>query len=276
MSEVSKIEIDQIVIRDRARDVNADWAAVLAASIKESEMLNPITLWRDDGEAVLVAGLHRIEAHLINGVTEIECRFVDAKTHADARILETSENLLRHELTALDRAHHLAELKDAYEAKHPEAKQGGDRKSDQAKKNQNGIIPFWSDASDATGLSGSAITKAVAMWNGLSASSRAIVKGTWLADHQAGLMQLSKENHVTQAKALDMIFPPEGLRPTALNVADALYAINGGEVLTSQEKKLRGIKRTLTSLKDHEFDSVMRAHEDRIVQWVKDHVEGAN
>lgn len=268
MSEANRIEIDQIIVRDRSRDLDRSWAAALAASFKESEMVNPITLWRDGDEAVLVAGLHRIEAHLINGDTEIECRWSQAETLADAKILETSENLLRHELTALDRAQHLAALKVAYEEKYPETK-GGVAGALAKHGSAKGIIPFAEDAADKVGLSGSAITKAVAMWNGLSFATKAAVKNTWLADHQAGLMQLSKEKANRQAKALALIFPGEGKKVKATNVADALHILENGRLATSVEKRFVGLNKTLKSLEDEELYAVLDANEQRILAWVE-------
>ncbi len=104
-AEFASVKIDDIIIRERAREVDADWVRTLAASIRQSEMLNPVTLWRGEDGPVLVAGLHRIEAARLNGDTHIDAKWSKAESYVDARILETSENLLRHELTALDRAH---------------------------------------------------------------------------------------------------------------------------------------------------------------------------
>lgn len=266
MSDSAKIDIDKIVIRERSREVDVDWSAALAAAFRDSEMLNPVTLWRDDEEAVLVAGLHRIEAHKINGESQIECRWSKAETLADAKILETSENLLRHELTALDRAQHLAELKVAYQEKYPETKggiAGALAKHGTAKE----IISFADDAAAKVGLSERAVNLAVAMWNGLSFASKATVKGTWLADHQAGLMQLSKEEAPKQVKALALIFPGEGRQVKATSVADAFFLLENGRLFTSVEKRFAGLNKSLKSLADEELDAVLTMQEERILAW---------
>jgi len=67
---------------------------------------------------------------LENGETHIAVKWSQATTLADAKILEISENIGRRELSALDRAQHLFDLKEAYEVLHPETKKGwGSRQS---------------------------------------------------------------------------------------------------------------------------------------------------
>lgn len=267
------IEISSILIEGRSRDVDEGWAQALAAMFKADEMLHPITIFQGEDGPRLVAGAHRIAAHVINGETHISANWSNAETVADAKVLEIMENIGRHELTALDRAQHLFDLKHAYEAKYPETKNGA-QGGRGAQTNENGIVPFSKDTVEKTGLSDSSITKAVAMWNGLSDVSISIIKGTWLADHQAGLMVLAKEEHKVQSKVLEMIFPTDGKPARALNVPDALFILEGNRAMTSIEKKFLGIKRTLKALKDEEFDAVMVSHEERIMAWVERRIGG--
>lgn len=51
------------------------------------------------------------------------------KSNAGARLAEIDENLIRRDLTTSQRAKLVSKRKAAYEATHPEAKQGGDRRS---------------------------------------------------------------------------------------------------------------------------------------------------
>ena len=272
--KIEMVEIASILIEDRSRDVDEGWAQALAVMFKASEMLNPITIWQGEYGPRLVAGAHRIAAHVINGETHIAANWCKAETLVDAKMLETEENLARHELNALDRAQHLYEWKEAYEAKYPETKNGGDRKSEGVQ-NQNEMISFCSDVAEKIGLSERAIQLAVKLWTGLSPASKSIIKGTWLADHQAGLMALAKDAPKVQSKVLEMIFPTDGKPARALNVPDALFILAGNRAMTSQEKKFQGIKRGLNALKDEEFDAVMVSHEERIMAWVERRIGGA-
>lgn len=270
--KIEIIEISSITIEDRSRDVDEGWAQALAAMFKASEMLNPITIWQGEDGPRLVAGAHRIAAHVINGETHIAACWSKAETLADAKVLEIMENIGRHELTALDRAQHLFDLKQAYEAKYPETKAGV--AGGKAIKSTNEMISFVGTTAVKIGLSERAIQMAVKLWTSLSPVSISIIKGTWLADHQAGLMALAKEKPKVQAKTLELIFPTNGKPVRALNVPDALFILAGNRAMTSIEKKFLGIKRSLKALKDEEFDAVMVSHEERIMAWVERRIGG--
>ena len=58
--------IKDINLKDRSRELDEDWVEVLADLIEQSGLINPIRLWKDDeGKAWLVAGNHRMAAHLL-------------------------------------------------------------------------------------------------------------------------------------------------------------------------------------------------------------------
>jgi ParB family chromosome partitioning protein len=155
---------------------------------------------------------------------------------------------------------------------HPETKAGV--AGGKAIKSTNEMISFVGDAAEKVGLSPRAIQLAVAMWKGLSPASKATAQGTWLADHQAGLMQLSKESVGQQAKALALIFPPEGTQPPATNLADALFILENGKLMNSVAKRFHGLNKTLKSLADEELDAVLIANEERIMGWVERRLGG--
>ena len=116
---------DIIIPEDRSRDLDPDWAETLAALIKERGLLHPIRLRNGpDGSFILVAGLHRLEAHKINGSERIRYELSSAQSDDEGRMEEVLENLGRNELNALDRCHHLYDLKQVYERMYPQAKHG--------------------------------------------------------------------------------------------------------------------------------------------------------
>ena len=125
--EVPLSEID--IPADRARDLDPAWAEALAGMIAERGLINPITVRIVDGRKRLVTGLHRHAAFVLLKREAIPVRISAAASDDEARLEEVMENLGRNELKALDRCHHLYELKQVYEALYPEAKHGGDRKS---------------------------------------------------------------------------------------------------------------------------------------------------
>jgi ParB family transcriptional regulator, chromosome partitioning protein len=108
-----ELEIAAIDIFDRLRPVDPSVVQAIAASITETAQLNAITVRAADAagnRARLVAGAHRLAAMVLLGRDTIRARWITADDEA-ARLLEIDENLIRAELTALDRAYFLAERK---------------------------------------------------------------------------------------------------------------------------------------------------------------------
>ena len=270
-----KIKIADIVVGDRLRAADPVWVEALAKMIEESGLLQPVVIWMDGDTPRLVAGLHRMEAYKLNEQEEIPYTLSDAKTYDEARTDEIIENVGRNELNALDRAHHLAELKEVYERRYPETKKGGDVKSEEAKearKNQTAIFSFSSEIGDKIGLSERAIRMSVAIWKGLSDDTKKTIAGTWLTNHQAGLQQLASEKPAKQKKVCDMLFSTP---PKAMNVSDALFILEHGRLLSHVEKKFQGLNKAISSLKDKELDAVLAANEERIMAWVERKLGGA-
>lgn len=146
------VDISSIIIGVRSRDVNPVQVDALAETFKTAEMLNPITIWQSEDGPYLVAGAHRLSAHKKNGETQIQAKWLNVKTLAEVKVFEVIENLGRQELTVLDRAHHLYDWKQVYEAQHPEIKQGA-QGGRGAQKNEGTIMAFSKEAAKMTGFS---------------------------------------------------------------------------------------------------------------------------
>lgn len=261
--DVKLVEID--VPADRARQLDPAWAEALAAMIASHGLINPITVRIVDDRKRLVTGLHRHAAFSLLEREAIPARISTAATDDEARLEEVIENLGRHELKVLDRCHHLYELKQVYERLHPQAKHGGDRKSEiktqklRLDPNANEIFSFAADTAEKIGLSRRSIEIAVKIWKDLSIASRQRCEGTWLADHQAGLKQLAEQTPADQVKVLDLLFATP---PRATNVPDALTILSNGRVLTHVEKKIAAANDTLSKLPAQVASTVAAAHVD--------------
>lgn len=102
------LAIDEIVIPDTRREVNAAVVKRLADSIENIGLRHPITVRKKGEQYVLVAGRHRLEACRKLGrehVLATICQF----TNTEARMWEIAENLHRAELTKLERDEQVAE-----------------------------------------------------------------------------------------------------------------------------------------------------------------------
>lgn len=272
---IPDLRLDAIdVPQDRARDFDPVWAEALSSIIKEQGLQHPITVRPVGDRYSLVAGLHRYYAHLIGGQAESIPAFVsEAQTDDEARLQEVMENLGRHELIALDRCHHLYELKQVWLRMYPQASAGGDRKSEKIK---GQTLPFDPDGpevfnfADATaekiGLSKRSINTAVKIWTGLAPQTRRRLKGTDLARKQTELKALSElPTPAKQAKVLDLILGEEPVD----NVAQALEYLEAGIAPNALEKRFIAASRTIGALDESTFDSVIAAHEGRVIASLK-------
>lgn len=270
--QYQRIPLARIVVSDdRLRKTDPAKVDALAHAFSINGQSQPIRVASTaDGDFLLDIGLHRLEAarklgwsHIWAGVVSV----IDATVH-ERRLQEIFENLIRAELTALDRAIALTELKAVHEALHPEAKRGGDRKSQAVKnksKNQTTTLGFRSDVAEKTGLSETAIDRAVAIAKGLSSGIRGRLQGTWLADHQAGLQTLSQQPETIQRQVLDILFATP---PGAGSVADALALAEGKRLPSAAERQFRSVGEGLARLKPALRRQLYAAHEAEILAWV--------
>lgn len=296
-------EIDLAAIdvpENRARSFDPAEAAGLAASIAEIGLLHPIRVRLVGNRHRLIAGRKRLEACRLLGWTAIPVTISDAGTDDEARLEEVLENLANFELNKLDRCQHLYELKQVYERLHPEAKNGANGGVG-GKRNENEIFAFSLDAAEKIGLSRRAIEIAVKIWTDLTILSRIRLAGSRFADHQSALKEISEQSPANQAEILDLLLSDP---PAAQTVADAVAIMRNGSAPTPAEKKAAAVTKAVQSmakpvatslttanddaarlatmkegiatlskfldqLKDEELDSVVSAHEERIIASLK-------
>lgn len=255
---------------DRARDYDETSALALAAVIAEQGLQHPIRVRRTGDRYQLVSGLRRLRAYELNRQTTIPATIASVDTDDAARLEEVMENLGREELIALDRCHHLYELKVVWERMYPQAQHGGDRKSVnwQTLPLDPGapeIFGFSEAAAEKIGLSARSIRLAVKIWQGLSPASRTRLAGTALATKQTELKALSEESPARQARILDLILGDEAPE----NVQQALDFLDTGVAQNSTEKRFIAVSRTFAALDDATFDAVLSAHEERVIASLK-------
>ncbi|MDO5631108.1 MAG: ParB/RepB/Spo0J family partition protein [Paracoccus sp. (in: a-proteobacteria)] len=198
IEQVQEVRLDRISTdHTRARFVKKARVMQLADNIEERGLQNPITVRPDvDGSGfLLVSGNHRFAAFVELGRETIPA-FVRPMSDEEARLTEVQENLIRQELSVMNRALHMAVEKQIYEARNPGAKHGGDRKSDQVANVVN-LIPrrFTEEMADALGCGerdvqrAMQIAKMVAKTPGLQAE----ISETELENNQHQLLALTKE-----------------------------------------------------------------------------------
>ncbi len=194
--ETAKLAIASILVPPRLRPIDPATVEMLAASFAERGQDTRIIVRVSDDEDEglvyrLIAGAHRLAAATRLGWTHIAAEIVEAGDD-EARLIEIDENLVRRELSALDRAIFLAERKAVWERLHPETAHGGARKS---RKEQVANLATWSrfskDAANRTGLSERTIQRAAELVRRLHPAARDALRLSDLADNQSQLFALA-------------------------------------------------------------------------------------
>lgn len=202
------IDIAAIDVVDRLRLVDRAHVEMIAASISESYLHQPIAVATTPGAGnryVLVDGEHRVEAYKLLGRDTIPARIREL-TREEREKHEIHANLIRNELTALDRTVFVGRLADLF-ATDTGAQNGGDRKSKKwREKNQFANLANWSgfskEAARRTGLSTRSIDRTRELFGKLDPQAIAVIRGTKVADNQAQLQALAAldpEQQVTVA-----------------------------------------------------------------------------
>jgi ParB family chromosome partitioning protein len=193
---MENIPITSIRVENRLRPLDDAKVAELAASIAEIGLLQPIGI-RPDG--TLVYGYHRLEACKQLGWTEIPAVVVDGDD-LHAELAEISENLIRNELTLLERAEHLARLKAVYEQLYPNARGVG-----RPTKNGATVAPFSEWAAAQTGLAQRTVQHYVQLAESLAPEVRDAIRRTPIASDGAELKSLASLEPSQQRAVAELI-----------------------------------------------------------------------
>lgn len=238
------IPVADIHIGERLRAVDADYVAMLAASIGDIGLMHPIEVGAADrrGRYPLIAGAHRLAAYRELNLNEVPALVVSVKG-LSAQLREIDENLMRRELSALDRAVFLAKRKEVHEALNPHTKHGGDRKSDQVDKFGHLIGSFSSEVAEKLDLSERTIRRAIQRANAIAPDVRARIATTWIARRGSMLDKLAKETPEHQRA---MVAELLGENRPARTVAQALAAVRGPsleELINQDERQFQALMR---------------------------------
>jgi ParB family chromosome partitioning protein len=197
------IPLAQIDVGPRLRSVDPAWVELLAASLGERGQDTPITVRpaEEAGRYILVAGGHRVAAAEVAGLETLDA-FVTEATDDEATLAEIDENLMRRELSPLDRAVFLAARKDVYERLNPTAAHGKAKKN-KGKEKTTSLSSFPLAFAQATatrlGLDPRSIQRAIAR-AAIPADVRAMIAGTPVAQSGAELDKLARLPLATQRK----------------------------------------------------------------------------
>lgn len=242
------IRLSDIDRSARLRPVDIDKALLIAASMAESGLRTPIEVRtggkRSKSPYVLVIGGHRCEAAAQLGWEEIDAYVLDL-TADEARLREIDENLYRTELNPLDQAVFLAERKRLYEKLHPEARNGGDRVSEQFAIFGKLAPRFTLEVTERLGLSERSIYRILQRAR-IADDVRHRLAGTKVARTGSELDALARLDP-DQQRAVVSLLLAEDEAARAPTVSAALAAIDGRR------------SKAPVSREDAEFEGLLRA-----------------
>lgn len=212
MAATISLDIGRIYPSPTAREVRKSQVSALAESMKEIGLRTPITVravmkiidGRDQPAWEIVAGHHRYEAANKLGWTEIDAVEFDGDA-LDAELWEIDENLIRSELTEMERGRALARRKEIYEIRHPETRHGGaPGRAGGGKAKVDKMSSFAADTAARTGKTERTIERSVRIGERLTPEAQDAAKAVGLDDHQAALLEAAKaETAAAQVEVLN-------------------------------------------------------------------------
>jgi len=124
---LTRISLARLTASNQPRPLLTAQVDMLAASIKDVGLIQPITVARCVAVAgvaeqgfQIVAGHHRVAACRALGWLEIDALVIEDASHLQSELIEIDENLCRAELTASQRSGYTKRRKQIWEALHPE------------------------------------------------------------------------------------------------------------------------------------------------------------
>ena len=192
------IPIEQIVIGKRRRSADRGKVDDLAASIVEIGLINPITVTPDHR---LIAGLHRLEAMRVLGWPAVPAIVQDLDP-LDAELTEIDENLIRADLSVLERGEHLRRRNEIIVEK-------GMRRDVGRYPESNGetVSPLktTSDIAREIGLSERSAQQGMQIARDIPPDVRDAIRDTDLADSTTQLLKLARMEPDEQRQIVDQI-----------------------------------------------------------------------
>ena len=191
-----RIAISEIKIGKNRRSLSEKTVTELMGSINKNGLINAITISSDN---YLIAGLHRLEACKRLKDTNIKCRRINCEYNDNTfRLLEIDENLIRSELTEIEKSQALKERKTIYEAMYPETKAKYN-----ASNKTNDNVPFVSDTANKIGVSKRTVERSVQIANNIENLND--LKGTIIEDNKSELLKIAKQPKKKQDKVIQAI-----------------------------------------------------------------------
>lgn len=216
--EIIALPLDEIDTTDRLRPVDPAHVEAIAASIALIGLKQPIVVRPDGNRYRLVAGAHRLAAVQKLGHADIDA-IIENIDDDEARLVEIDENLMRRELSALDRAIFLAERKTVYDALYPETVKSGRKSKESAKTFRQFGETFTKVTANRLGLNKRTIEIALSLAKNLTPEAREALRLSDVADNQSELIKLAALDPEQQVQVAREVAAGRAKSPKAARLA---------------------------------------------------------
>ncbi len=286
--KIEQIDIASIQVPDGRRVVDPEWVEAIALDIDANGQLTPIEVVSIKGGYQLIAGAHRLAAMRKNFTQEIAAIVTDPKdlkSDAERKLREIAENLLRRELSVLDRAFDVAAWREIFEQRKGVVKPG--RKAKSANSPNVGTNSddanlerisdefsggFKEAAQRALGLSKNGVFRALSIAK-IGEKIRADISLHQIASNQSELLSLAAQPEAIRGQICHLILIEE-----AATVAQAVAQIDK-QPLPRKPEPFEKFATGFAKLKVSEQDRFFELNSAAIERWLavrKESVVGSN
>jgi len=275
--EPTKIKIADIRVPANRRRLDPAWVATLAADMQtDNGHMVPIEVVPETTEGAkyrLIFGGHRLAAKVQLGETEIDAFIRDPKdvaTDRQIRKREIAENLIRRQLSVLDRAKDIADWRDIYDAEHGTGKAGRKKVRpvevvEDDELSANFALNFSDAAQAVLGISRRSVFHALKIAT-IPAPVRDAISLHPVADNQSELLLLAAEKPERQeAIARLLTLEAEDAPQTVTEAISVIDRTPKPATTPKWEKVATGF----AQLKEGDQHRFFELHEAAIRQWLK-------
>ncbi|MER9912664.1 ParB/RepB/Spo0J family partition protein [Mesorhizobium sp. M0050] len=271
----TKIKIAEIRVPANRRRLDPAWVATIMADIQGGNgHMIPIEVVpeKTDGhEYRLIFGGHRLAAVAGLGRDEIDAFVKDPKdvaTETQIRKREIAENLIRRQLSVLDRAKDIADWRDIYDAEHGTGKTGRKKTREIVEDDELSAkfaLNFSEAAQAVLGISRRSVFHALKIAT-IPEPIRQDISLHAVANSQTDLLQLAAEPLERQAAIARLLTMAAADAPQT--VSDAIAVIDRTSK-PATAPKWEKVATEFSKLKESEQDRFFTLHEAAIQRWMK-------
>ncbi len=280
------VPVASIDVAGGRRSLDPAFVETLAWDIKANGLSMPIELVAAGDRHALVTGHHRFAAVQFLGQSAIPAFVKPIAAFASEqslRLREISENLIRRQLSALDRAFDVADWRDIYLSTQDVVGRGRPKKQShdetvfregwtvdqQEQFNQRFAVSLPRAASEALRVERATLFRDLKIAS-LGQALRTKISLLPIANNSVELLALARETPARREQVAELMlrtFPVP-------SVADALRSIDGLP-LPTPTAPFEKLSASFSRLKPHQREAFFALHEDLILAWVAARSSGA-